>query len=139
MGRALKFTGKDKILTYYSDIVNDFALNPITQQLQLVTNEVAVGQAIKNLILTNMTERFYHPEIGSKIQAGLFEFDDPLIVEAIRDSIEKTIVNNEPRVTVKQISVTGDSINNRVQVTVVFTMANVPEVFNTSFFVNRNR
>ena len=139
MIRALRFTAKSKIPVYYADFTTNLDLNPVTSQVQLLTNENAVSQALTSLLLTNVGERFYHPEIGSKLQAGLFEMDDKEAQDFIQMTVTQTIKEQEPRAKVRSVSAKIDPVNGGVYVNVSYSIINIPTVFNTSFFVKRAR
>jgi phage baseplate assembly protein W len=139
MARALRFTAASKTPEYYSDLADNMALDPITQQLGKVTNEVAVTNSMKRLLLTNHGERFYHPEIGSKINAGLFEMDDDAAHDFLVRTISETLRHCEPRVIQQSIVVQMNPTDNGVYIMVGFSMINIPTVFETSLFVRRTR
>ena len=44
---------------FFSDFLTDFTKTPFGNQLGRVTNEKSVNQSIKNLIFTNLNERFF--------------------------------------------------------------------------------
>ena len=139
MIRALRFTAKNKIPVFYTDFLVNLDLNPVTDQLQLATNEDSVNYAIQSLLLTNIGERFYHPEVGSKLQAGLFEMDDQQAEDFIQQTVSQTIKQQEPRALVRSITTRADHANGGIYVTVSYSMINIPNVFNTTFFVKRLR
>ena len=139
MIRALKFTAKSKTPVYYADFTTNLDLNPITDQLQLLTNEDSVTNALKTLLLTNLGERFYHPEIGSRLQAGLFEMDDRQAQDFIQMEVGQTIKNFEPRVTVRSITTRVDPAHGGVYVSISFSLINIPQIINTTFLVKRSR
>ena len=57
----------------YSDFTNNFSRHPITNQLVMLNNEDSVRQTFKNLILTNIGERFFNPFFGSNVEKTEFE------------------------------------------------------------------
>ena len=81
----------------YSDVRGDFLDNPATGDLMVYTNEQAIEQSIKNLLLTNYYERPFQKNIGSNIRGLLFELDTPQTQYALREAIIETIDNYEPR------------------------------------------
>ncbi len=139
MIRALKFTAKSKTPVYYTDFTTNLDLNPITDQIQLLTNEDSISNALKTLLLTNLGERFYHPEIGSRLQAGLFEMDDQQAQDFIQMEVGQTIKNFEKRVTVRSINTRIDQAHGGIYVSVSYSLINIPEIINTTFLVKRSR
>ena len=55
-------------LEFYSDMFTDFSRHAVTGELNRKTNENAVKQSVKNLLLTNKYERLFNPEIGSNLE-----------------------------------------------------------------------
>jgi len=132
MARADKFTYTGKQLELYSDFLIDFSINPVTGLLARVTNEEAIKQSIKNLVLTTFTERPYHPLLGSQIKTSLMEPLDPTSQEIIRSTIE-TSLKQEPRARIIGINVTPLYDDYAMSIEVQFTSINIP---NRSFSVN---
>lgn len=139
MTRADKFTAANKIPVYYSDFLDNFDLNPVTQQLAVVTNEQAVVASIKNLVLTNFGERVYHPEIGSKVQSLLFEPGGQITTDLLETTITETISQQEPRATIISLSVTDGSDQNAYWLSLSFSMVNVSKPISVSFPITRVR
>lgn len=141
--RADKYTIDTKKVEYYSDFTTNLDTNPLTGYLARVTNEESVKQSLTSLLLTERTERFMQPWIGSKLNALLFE---PNLLDATRlaleTEIQTTIENCEPRVTMQNIAISsgqsGD--DNSVYVTLTFTIVAIPqEVFSLDILINRIR
>ena len=57
----------------YKDLDLDFTVNPITGDVLTVVDAVSVKRGIKNILLTENTERLFQPEVGSGIKNLLFE------------------------------------------------------------------
>lgn len=81
----------------YTDVRGDFVENPATNDLLLASNETAVEQSIRNLLLTNYYERPFQKRLGSNISALLFELDTAQTQYLLREAIIETIENFEPR------------------------------------------
>lgn len=139
MARALRFNPNDKISVVYSDFSRNLDKNPVTSEIIRLTNNDAIENSLQNLALTSVGERFYHPEIGSRIESALFELDDTIAIDMIKITLTETITQQEPRVVLKGIECQFDPINNGVNVKIVYTLRNTPEVIETQFFVKRNR
>ena len=67
---------------------------------------------IRNLVLTNPGERFYHPTFGVGIQGLLFENITSGIISKVNDAIENQIQRWLPYVTIKDIDINSDRISN---------------------------
>ena len=138
--RTDKFTVKTKQLENYSDFTNNLDLNPITGFLSKVSDEASIKQAMKNLIYTNRTERYYNSHIGSKLRALLFEPIEPLTETLIRDDITETLNNNEPRITLIKIDVRADDDSNQYNITIFFSILNISdETFDLQLTLKRVR
>ena len=66
---------------------------------------------IKNLVLTNPGERFYHPTFGIGVQGLLFENVTPELLKKLDKTIIKQIQIWLPYVTVKNINFNTDRID----------------------------
>ena len=82
-----------------------FKVNPLTFDLIANTNETAIARSVRNLILTAPGERPFNPELGSQVSRLLFEPMDDITTEALKEQIENTINNFEPRVKLRQVVV----------------------------------
>jgi len=75
-----------------------FKVNPLTDDLIAIKNQTAIARSLRNLVLTAPGERFFNEELGSKVNKLLFENLDDITASSIKDEIENTIKNFEPRV-----------------------------------------
>ncbi len=135
MIRAIKFTSSSKQIEFYSDFLPNLELNPITSQLARSTNESAVAGSIKNLCLTNFSERFYHPEIGTNLNTLQFDMDDAKTIETIKTSVEETVKAGEPRAKLLGVEVQAQPESHTIAVQVKFSLVNVVGVFTTAFSI----
>ena len=55
--------------------------NPFTKDIYGVSNENAIKQSIKNLVLTVPGEKPFQPLVGSRVNELLFEPLDPFIAD----------------------------------------------------------
>ena len=125
--KADRYTINTKQQELYSDFTMNFDLNPITGFLSKVTNEDSIKQALKCLLLTKRTERFYDSYAGSRLNSLLFEPIDSVTENSIRSEIQETIQNNEPRVTNVDIKIKADQNINSYTVTIFFEVINIPD------------
>jgi len=96
----------------FKDLNITFKKHPISNDLIVSKDTAAIKQSISNLLLTKTGERFFQPNLGSKIPGILFEPLDFATASLIEDEIRRVIGVYEPRVSVENISVTPDFINN---------------------------
>ena len=75
-----------------------FQYNPLNYDIIAIKNETAIARSLRNLVLTAPGERFFNEELGSRVNKLLFENLDDITASSIKDEIENTIKNYEPRV-----------------------------------------
>ena len=109
-----------RISRSFKDISLSFEPHPITKDLQVLRNEAAIRRSVRNIVQTIPTEKFFNSLFGSNVRGSLFEFVDFGTASAIRDKIEISINNFEPRVENLQIEVQPLSDQNAFNVIVIF-------------------
>ena len=82
----------------FKDIDLDFGRNTVTNDVNVVTNIIAIKRAVKNLVQTNYYERPFHPELGCGVRGLLFENFTPLTAIYLKRKISKVLNNYEPRI-----------------------------------------
>lgn len=110
----------------FKDISLAFQRHPITNDVTVLTNETAISRSIRNLVLTNLGERFFEPNIGSRISGSLFELLDIGTASVIRSEIETTINNYEPRVYLNTVEVTPVYDDNAYNVLISYYIVGQP-------------
>ena len=108
----------------YSDFFTDFSAHINTGQLNKKTNEDAVKQSIRNLLLTDMYERPFQPDIGCNLKKILFENFTPDTQLLAKKYIEETINIYEPRAILMNVRVAPNIDGNLLQCTIVFRIIN---------------
>ena len=112
----------------YKDISMSFGINPITDDIITLKNETAISRSIRNLVLTHQGDRFFEPDLGSNVQRSLFETMDDITASQIRDEIEESISNFEPRAKLLEgngVEVDPDYDNNQFNVTVRYQIVGI--------------
>ena len=125
MSRADFFTLERKKTRIYSDFLTSFARNPTTGNLAINENEDSVKRSLRNLVLTNVGERFYDSNKGSRIKASLFELYDLATVEMVKMQLRKMIEIYEPRANPFTINFVQDLDNNAIRVQIIFQIINI--------------
>jgi len=117
---------------FFSDLRTDLALNPANDDVLLTTNENAIEQSIKNLLLTNFYERPFQPDIGSNVKSLLFELASPHTAYNVKEAIKETISNYEPRCEILDVLVESDEDRHSFNVYITFMAVNSenPRTFN---------
>lgn len=139
--RADKFTLKQKQIERYSDFSTSFDMNPFTGMLARVTNEDAVKQSLKNIVLTECGERFYDSNKGSKVKQSLFELFNYAMFDVVKMQLRGAISAYEPRAQIIDIEVAPDNLDaNTMNVKIIFSVLNIPDqTFSLDLNVSRVR
>lgn len=124
---------------FYRDLDLAFAANPFTKDIYVKTNEEAVKNAVKNLVLTQNYERPFHPEIGSPVYGLLFEPFTPLIKNTLEKMISQLINNYEPRATLLGVNVTDKPDENSLDVQIDFRVNNIERPITVNVNLQRTR
>lgn len=124
MSRADRRTASERTVEYFSDFLINLDRNPVTGLLAKVTNEESIKQALKNIVRTDLMERFYDPLAGSKAATSLFELSGPAAQELIKSTVTAAIKNKEPRAILISIDVL--EINYGFEVNISFECVNIP-------------
>ena len=93
-------------ITKLTDISLSFEPNPVTGDLTVLTNERAINNAIKNIIMFAPLDVAFQRNIGSQVYSYLFDFVDLGTAGMLHTEIARTIEYNEPRV--EDVEVTVD-------------------------------
>lgn len=92
----------------FRDISMSFQVNPLNFDLIALKNETSIARSIRNIVFTIPGEKFFNQNFGSKINRTLFENVDDISASIIRDEIENSLNNYEPRIELIEISTTPD-------------------------------
>lgn len=121
----------------YRDLNTNFEANPFSMDLSTVTDENAITQSIKNIILTDKYEVPFEPNFGGNVNALLFEIPSPLTEAQLREQIEFSIKNYEPRIELLDVIVQGDPDNNRYNIRIDYTSVIAESISSVNFFLER--
>jgi phage baseplate assembly protein W len=139
LSRADAITQTLKKVDTYSDFTTNFIKHPISNELVVVKNEDSVKQSFKNLILTNIFERFYNPFFGSNVERTLFENFGPWVVEDLNRYISVAAKQFENRIQILNTQITDNSEQNGISINIVFSILNNPEPVSINLFLKRVR
>ena len=123
----------------YSDFFSNFDLQTVKKDLLTYKNEDSVKRSIRNILLTDKGERFFNPTFGSNIRALLFENVSSVTESLLREYIETSISNFEPRAKLIEVIVSGMPDENAYDVSVIFSTINTTEPITLNLILNRVR
>lgn len=115
----------ERVSIGFKDLSMTFQVNPLTYDLIDIKNENAIARSIRNLVLTYPGERFFNQNLGSKVSRSLFENIDDVSATIIRDEIQNTIVNYEPRVDLLSVDVSPNYDENEFNVTIRYQIVGI--------------
>ena len=108
----------------YRDFFTDFSMHSATGELNTKTDELAVKQSIRNLLLTDHYESPFQPDIGSNLKALLFENFTPSTVASVKSEVANVINRHEPRAILLDVGCFPNSDGNAIGVKVTFRIIN---------------
>ena len=124
----------------YRDLDLFFSKKPVTGDVNILTDIANIKRAVRDLILTNVYEKPFHPEIGSGVRDMLFENMTPFVAIMLTKRVEDVISNFEPRVRLMNVSARPDLDRNIYELTITFFIINAPtELVEVDMFLERLR
>ena len=109
-----------RISRAFKDISLSFVPHPVTKDLPILKNESAIRRAVRNIVQTIPTERFFNSLLGSDVRRSLFEFVDFGTASVIQDQIQVAVENFEERIENLVVQVDPIPDENTFNVTVIF-------------------
>ena len=106
----------------FRDFAMSFKANPNSRDFGAVKNENAIKQAVLNLIKTDIGEKPFQYDVGSRVTGLLFEPNDVFTGEAIKDEIQSTLDRYEKRIRVTSVNVQDGFDTNSLEVRVEYTI-----------------
>ena len=115
----------ERISQGFKDISMSFQVNPLNLDLIALKNETAIARSVRNIVFTLPGEKFFNPNFGSRINRSLFENIDEISASIIRDEIQNSIANYEPRVELIDIKAIPDYNNESFDVLIQYRIIGV--------------
>lgn len=123
----------------YSDLDFMFTRKPVTNDIALSYDVQAVTRSIRNLILTRHYDRPFNPDLGTNVEALLFELISGETALSIQNEIQTVIKNYEPRAILETIDVNPLPDKNAYNVTISFYLENTTLPTTITLLLERNR
>ena len=115
----------ERVSKGFKDISMSFKINPINSDLIATKNETAIARSVRNLVLTRPGEKFFNPNLGSKVYESLFDNMDEVSASVVEDDIKDTIDNYEPRVRLISVKATPDYEGNAFDVVITYDIIGI--------------
>ena len=109
----------------FKDVSMSFKFNPLSGDLITLSNENAIARSVRNIVLTSPGEKIFDPDFGSNIGEILFENIDEISAIQIKEEIELSIKNFEPRVRLQEVEINPDYDNNQFDVTINYRITGI--------------
>lgn len=123
----------------YTDLDFNFLSHPRTKDVTTRSDEEAIKQSVRNLILTRNYERPFRSYLGSQVNQLLFEPMSPLLTTMLERAISDVINNFEPRVVLLGVDVSYSPENNSMYVTITFRIKNTTVPVTVNLVLERTR
>lgn len=121
----------------YRDFNINLAANPISGDIAVVTNDKAISQSLKLIVLTELGEVPFMPKFGSNVRSLLFELSSVTTAMSIRDRVTAAILNYEPRIELIAVDVIDRPENNAYEIKISYEIAMSSDVLTTNIFLDR--
>ena len=115
----------ERVSRNFKDLSMSFKVNPLNDDLIPLKNEAAIARSLRNIIFTSPGEKFFNPDFGSNISKVLFENIDEISAIQIKEEIELSIKNFEPRVRLQEVEINPDYDNNQFDVTINYRITGI--------------
>ncbi len=109
----------------FKDLSMSFKFNPLSGDLIALKNENAIARAVRNIILTTPGEKFFDPDFGSNINEILFENVSEITADSIKEEIENSLQNYEPRVEIIEVNVNPNYNSNNFDVIISYRIVGI--------------
>jgi phage baseplate assembly protein W len=123
----------------FKDLDFNFRRHPKTADVSVRSDEEAIKQSIRNLLLTKNFERPFRSQIGSPIYGLLFEPVSTLTTAMMKRVIENTIENFEPRVDLLDVNIKFNAEQNNAIIGIIFRIKNTQTPVSINLVLERTR
>lgn len=123
----------------YSDLDLGLPIHPVKKDIVPLTDIRAVKNAVKNLVLTNFSERPFQPKLGSNVTALLFEPADQFTAIQMKKEIHRLLEDHEPRINATRVQILDDVDANAYRVSIEFNIVQANTQTEVDFALQRLR
>ena len=115
----------ERVSKGFKDISASFQINPLNDDLIPLMNATAIARSVRNLVFTSPGDVPFNPVLGSRVSELLFEPMDNITSIALKEEIEDTIKNFEPRVKLEEVQVTPDFGENQYDIIIKYIIIGI--------------
>ncbi len=112
----------------FKDFDLSFRRNPITNDVNTLTNESAIKESVKNIVRYNFYEKPFLPNYGGNITGALFELYEAGQTGLIESQIQDCINVYEPRVVCYRVAAAFDERYNDLNVEIYYLITGLPNI-----------
>ncbi len=123
----------------HRDLDLSLKIHPIRKDIIPLKDDNAIKNAIRNLLVSNFSDRPFQRDKGANLRALLFEPADVITTVAIKQNIRKVIAKYEPRVKLIRISVQNKADQNAYRIIVRFLIKEFDQADNVEIILRRLR
>lgn len=116
----------------YVDVALDFDLEPHGSSVGLVTNEAAVAQFLRCLMLTQQGEWAFESDNGTRIPQQLFGLSDTPAILTLTETIKIALRSKAPMVNLLNLKTKKSPNEDKVEIEIYWSMETNPERINTT-------
>ena len=115
----------ERVSKGFKDISASFKINPMNDDLIPLLNATAIARSVRNLVFTSPGDVPFNPVLGSRVSELLFEPMDSITSIALKEEIEDTIKNFEPRVKLEEVQVNPDFDENQYDIIIKYIIIGI--------------
>ena len=115
----------ERVSKGFKDISSSLKVNPLSEDIIAIKNETAIARSVRNLVLTRPGEKFFNPNLGSRVYETLFDNMDDISASIVEDDIRDTIDNYEPRVKLRSVRAVPDFEGNAFDVVITYDIIGI--------------
>ena len=123
----------------HRDLDLSLKIHPIRKDIIPLKDDNAIKNAIRNLLVSNFSDRPFQRDKGANLRALLFEPADTITEVAMVQNIRKVIRKYEPRVNIIKISVNNLADQNAYRIIVRFLIKEFDRQDNVEVILRRLR
>lgn len=123
----------------WRDLDLNLTAHPTSGDVVTLLDDAAVKRAVKTIVLINLREIPFRPNVGSDVHRMLFEPATAITATVLKRKIEDCITDHEPRVELISVIVTPTQGNQGFDIQIEFRIKNRSDPLTVRFPLSRIR